>query len=193
MQQRNECLQTRREGDAVLYDRYAASILAYARLHTLSLEDAEDVMLEVFTATLEQEKLAMLTEKQQFVWLRRVAHYKLVDRYRRAAHLPVVPLEQVVEAVRQEEALSPEHMVLRREELERLYGAVSRLPLVQQQLLQLRFGEGLRFAEIAVLLNKREPAARTRSFLVWAALPARKKRGFWEPGLWSRRGSLNWP
>lgn len=160
MQQRNDCLQTCGAGVAALYDRYAASIFAYARLRAPSLEDAEDVMLEVFTAALEQEKLATLTEHQQFVWLRQVAHHKLVDRYRRVAHLPVVPLEQVIEAVREEEVLSPEHIVLRREELERLCGAVARLPLVQQQLLQLRFGEGLRFAEIAVLLNKREPAVR---------------------------------
>jgi RNA polymerase sigma-70 factor (ECF subfamily) len=145
---------------AALYDRYAASIFAYARIHTPSSEDAEDVMLEVFTAALEQENLSALAEKQQFAWLRRVAHNKLVDRYRRSAHLPVVPLDQVVETVRHEEALTPEQVALRREELERLYKAVSRLPLEQQQILQLRFGEGLRFAEIAVLLNKREPTVR---------------------------------
>jgi len=50
--------------------------------------------------------------------------------------------------------------VLRGEELERLYQAVRNLSLFQQQLLQLRFGEGLHFAEIAVLLNKREATVR---------------------------------
>jgi RNA polymerase sigma factor (sigma-70 family) len=159
MRQHDECIQ-KSSADAALYDRYAASIFAYARLHTSSAEDAEDVMLEVFTAALEQENLPALTEKQQFVWLRRVAHNKLVDRYRRSAHLPVVPLEQVVETVRHEEALTPEQVILRREELEQLYKAVSKLPLTQQQVLQLRFGEGLQFAEIAVLLNKRETAVR---------------------------------
>jgi RNA polymerase sigma factor (sigma-70 family) len=159
MQQHGECTQGKSVASA-LYDRYAASIFAYARLYTPSWEDAEDVTLEVFTAALEQENLSALTERQQLVWLRRVAHNKLVDRSRRAMHLPVVPLEQVMDTVRTEEALTPEQMVLRGEELERLYKAVSSLSLFQQQVLQLRFGEGLRFAEIAVLLNKREATVR---------------------------------
>src|SRR6266436_4962594 len=159
MQQHNECTQ-RKSAAAAFYDRYAASIFAYARLSTLSWEDAEDVTLEVFTAALEQANLSALTERQQLVWLRRVAHNKLVDRYRRSVHLSVIPLEQVKETVRTEEALTPEQMVLRGEELERLYKAASTLSLFQQQVLQLRFGEGLRFAEIAVLLHKREATVR---------------------------------
>lgn len=159
MQQHDEYAQGRSAG-AALYDRYAASIFGYAKLYTPSWEDAEDVTLEVFTAALEQGNLSSLTEQQQFAWLHRVAHNKLVDRYRRSVRLPVVPLEQVVETVRIEGGLTPEQMVLRREELERLYKAVSTLSLSQQQVLQLRLGEGLRFAEIAVLLNKREAAVR---------------------------------
>src|SRR5215470_19315209 len=94
MQQHDECTQGK-SAAAALYDRYASSIFAYARLYTPSWEDAEDVTLEVFTAALEQEKLSALTERQQLVWLRRVAHNKLVDRYRSVVHLPTVPLEQV--------------------------------------------------------------------------------------------------
>jgi len=159
MQQHDECTQGSSAG-AALFDRYAASIFAYARLYTPSWQDAEDVTLEVFTAVLEQDNLSALTERQQLVWLRSVAHNKLVDRYRHSARLPIVPIEQVVETARSQVALTPEQIVLRREELERLYKAVSSLSLFQQQVLQLRFGEGLRFAEIAVLLNKREATVR---------------------------------
>jgi RNA polymerase sigma factor (sigma-70 family) len=143
-----------------LYERYAASIFAYARLHTSSREDAEDLTLEVFTAALEQGSLCWLTEKQRFVWLRRVAQNKLVDRYRRALPISLLPLEQVLETVYTQEALSLEQFVVRREELERLYTAIRQLPLLQQQVLQLRVDDGLRFAEIAVLLDKREEAVR---------------------------------
>jgi RNA polymerase sigma-70 factor, ECF subfamily len=159
MQQHDECRQ-RKSKAAVLYDRYASSIFAYVRLYTPSWEDAEDITLEVFTAALEWENFSALTERQQLSWLRRVAHNKLVDRYRSAVHLLAVPLEQVMDTVRAEEALAPEQMVLREEELERLNQAVRSLPLFQQQLLQLRFGDGLHFAEIAVLLNKREATVR---------------------------------
>ena len=94
------------------------------------------------------------------VWLRRVAQNKLVDRYRRSHHVSLLPLEQVVETLQAEEALAPEQVVVRREELERLSSAVGKLPPLQQQVLQLRLGDGLRFAEIAVLLDKREAAVR---------------------------------
>src|SRR5207245_19674 len=133
MQQHDERTQEK-SAAAALYDRYASSIFAYARLYTPSWEDAEDVTLEVFTAALEWENFSALTERQQLSWLRRVAHNKLVDRYRSAVHLPAVPLERVRKTVRTEEALAPEQMVLRGEELERLYQAVGRLPLFQQQL-----------------------------------------------------------
>lgn len=146
--------------DSTLYDRHAAIILAYARAHTASWQDAEDLTLEVFLTALEHDNLSWLTEKQQLVWLWRVAHNKLVDSYRRPAHPPSVPLEQAVESACRDEALTPEQLVLRREELALLYEAIGKLSLHQQQVLHLRFGEGLRFAEIAVLLNKREAAVR---------------------------------
>ena len=159
MRDQDECPQLSSEG-ARLYERYAGSIFAYVRLYTPSFEDAEDLTVEVFTAALEQENLSWLNDKQQFVWLRRVAQNKLVDRYRRSMHLSVLSLEQVVETVHIAERLTPEQVVVRREELERLYKAVGKLSLLQQEVLQLRFGDGLRFAEIAVLLDKREAAVR---------------------------------
>jgi len=66
MQQHGECTQEKSAASA-LYDRYATSIFAYARLYTPSWEDAEDMTLEVFTAALEQANLSALTERQQLV------------------------------------------------------------------------------------------------------------------------------
>jgi len=146
--------------DSTLYERHAGIILAYARSHTASWQDAEDLTLEVFLAALEHDNLSWLTSKQQLVWLWHVAHNKLIDGYRRPGHPPTVPLEQVLEDACHDEALTPEQLILRREELEGLYKAVGKLSLQQQQVLQLRYGEGLRFAEIAVLLNKREATVR---------------------------------
>jgi len=159
MHQQDERLQLERAAQA-LYKRYAASIFAYARLHTPSWEDAEDLTLEVFTAALEHDNLSWLADKQQLIWLRSVAQHKLADRYRRSIHVSVIPLEQVVETVCTQETLSPEQVVVRREELQRLSTAVGKLSLLQQQVLQLRVGDGLRFAEIAILLNKSEGTVR---------------------------------
>jgi RNA polymerase sigma factor (sigma-70 family) len=159
MQPQDSCQQPH-GSDNALYDRYAASIFAYARLHTSSWEDAEDLTLEVLLIALEHDSLTWLTDTQKLVWLRRVAHNKLADHYRRSSRLPVVPLEQVIETVFYDDALTPEQLTLRHEELERLYKAVEKLPLLQQQVLRLRYGDGLRFGEIAILLNKHETAVR---------------------------------
>ena len=132
--------------ESTLYDRHAAIILAYARSHSASWQDAEDLTLEVFLTALQHESLSWLSHKQQLVWLWRVAHNKLVDSYRRPHQPPTVPLQHVVENACRDEALTPEQLVLRREELESLFQAVGKLSLEQQQILHLRFGEGLRFA-----------------------------------------------
>ena len=159
MQQQDEH-KLAQNSDNTLYERHAAIILAYVRSRTASWQDAEDLTLEVFLTALEHDNLSWLTDKQQLVWLWRVAHNKLIDSYRRPGQPPAVSLEQVVENASHDEALTPEQLVLRREELERLYKAIGKLPPQQQQVLQLRYGEGLRFAEIAVLLNKREATVR---------------------------------
>src|SRR5947209_1330359 len=148
------------QAEGGLFERYAASVFAYIRLHTPSWEDAEDLLLEVFVAAWEQRNLSWLAEKQRLVWLRRVAHNKLVDRYRRSHRGVALSYEHMFETLRSPEALLPEQVIVRREELAQLFSLVETLSLLQQQVLQLRVGDGLRFSEIAVLLNKREATVR---------------------------------
>ncbi len=145
---------------AALYDRYARAIFAYLRLHTPSREDAEDVTLEVFLAALEDHHLSGLSDDAQLAWLRRVARNKLIDSYRRSTRHPVVALDQVAETLYDDEAQAPEQLAVRHEEYTHLHAAVKRLSVLQQQVVRLRYGDGLRFAEIAVLLNKSEAALR---------------------------------
>src|SRR5947209_15901909 len=135
MQQQDEH-KLAQNSDSTLYERHAAIILAYVRSRTASWQDAEDLTLEVFLTALEHDNLSWLTDKQQLVWLWRVAHNKLIDRYRRSGHPPAVPLERVVENACYDEAQTPEQLVLRREELERLYKAIGKLSPQQQQVLQ---------------------------------------------------------
>jgi RNA polymerase sigma-70 factor (ECF subfamily) len=146
--------------DAALYDHYAHVIFAYIRLHLSSREDAEDLTLEVFLAALERDNLSALAEGEKLAWLRRVAHNKLIDRYRRLTHRPIVALDEVADTLYDDQEMVPEQIALRNEEYTHLRATLRRLPILQQQLLRLRYGDGLRFAEIAVILNKREGALR---------------------------------
>ncbi len=147
-------------GDTTFYDRYAHTILAYVQLHISSREDAEDVMLEVFMAAFEHHNLAGLAEQEQLLWLRRVARNKLANIYRHLQRHPSIALDNVAESLYDDEGRSPESIILRQERYRQLHIAINSLSLLQQQLLQLRFGYGLRFAEIAILLDKREAALR---------------------------------
>lgn len=145
---------------AALYDRYAATIFAYLCRHCASREDAEDVLLDVFVAALEDGTLAQTPETRHLPWLMRVAQRRLVDNYRRSKRRPVVALEEVADALEADEALAPEQRALQQETRDRVRAAIQRLPALQQEVLRLRFVAGLRSAEIAQALGKRHGAVR---------------------------------
>ena len=50
---------------ALLYRKHAPGLLAYVRMHITSVEDAEDLVVEVFMAALENVKFAVLSEKEK--------------------------------------------------------------------------------------------------------------------------------
>lgn len=143
-----------------LFDRYGEIIFAYIRVHTSSREDAEDLTLEVFTAAIEQNNLSALSDDTtQLAWLKRVARNKLIDHYRRLQRRPAVSLDSFVETML-DEAATPEEVALQREQHNELRTYVHDLPPFQQLLLRLRYGNGLRCSEIAVMVNKRENTVR---------------------------------
>jgi len=145
-------------GWIALYDRYGQVIFGYLRSHAPSLEDAEDLLLEVFLAAFEKEHLAALAPEEQLAWLKRVAYNKLANVYRRTRRHPQIPLDVLAETFFEEEG--PEQLALQQEEHGQLRTHIQQLPPMQRHLLQLRYGDGLSCAEIALLLNKREGAVR---------------------------------
>ncbi|MDQ2714209.1 MAG: sigma-70 family RNA polymerase sigma factor [Chloroflexota bacterium] len=146
------------ESQTSLYERYGPAIFGYLRLHMHSLEDAEDLLLDVFLAALEHDNLATWAPGEQLAWLRRVAHNKLVNVYRQTLRRPQVALDSIADTLLEED--DPEQLALRQEERTHVRASLQRLPILQQQILQLRYGDGLRCPEIALLLNKREGTVR---------------------------------
>lgn len=144
--------------DITLYDRFASTIFAYLYRQLSSQQDAEDLLLEVFTAALAHPALADLTEERQIAWLRRVARNKVIDRYRHAALHVELPLEHALDT--EDGQLTPEEYALRQESYERLHRAVQQLAPLQQQLIRLRYGNGLRLIEIAAIFEKSEGTVR---------------------------------
>jgi RNA polymerase sigma-70 factor (ECF subfamily) len=134
--------------------------MTYVRRHVPLREDAEDIVLEVFLAALEQKGLAQRSEPEQLAWLRHVAHHKFVDYHRRSTRRPAVPLEDAAETLLTDEDAAPDHLAVRREEDVLLRERLIQLPENYQTVLQLRFANGLRCTEIAKHLNKSDGAVR---------------------------------
>lgn len=155
------------DSPAGIYQEYAPLLFAYLRRQTASLEDAEDLLVEVFLAALERGQLLAVPSGERRRWLFGVAQHKLVDAYRRSARHPVVSLEALPDAWEEDAAQAPEQMVLDQEAQMELHAALRRLPPPQQEVLRLRFAHGLNAGEIAAVLGKSEGATR---ILIWRAL-----------------------
>lgn len=143
-----------------VYQRYASALFAYLYRHASSLEDTEDLLLEVFLAALERPGFAQLGQQEQEAWLWCVARNKRMDYYRRQTRRQGISLELVPEEVYEQEESTPETEFLRQEERERLRNNIARLPAFQQEIVRLRFTLGLSSAEIAAVLQKSEGSVR---------------------------------
>ena len=143
-----------------LYQQHASAIYAYIRLRVPSQEEAEDVLLDIFTAALENPKFAFWPEGEQLAWLKTVTRNKIVDWYRRANRYQPVELAEIADQLFDDDYQAPEHVAMRNEEHARLHAAMQGLSHLQQQVVRLRFFGDLRCSEIATVLGKREGTVR---------------------------------
>jgi len=143
---------------ASLYDQFATIIYGYLLTQVQHEQDAEDLLVEVFLAALNNAALPNLPGQGQLAWLRRVAHNKVIDRYRHMALLSLLPIERAVETI--DEAITPEQFAERQEKFAHLYQAVAFLPALQRELLKLRYRDGLKLHEIAEALERPEGTVR---------------------------------
>lgn len=145
---------------AALYQQYAPALFAYLLQHAPPGEDAEDILVEVFLAALENKQFSSLPEKAQLAWLWRVTRNKVVDAYRRSIRRRNVTLESITESMIDDDDLGPEHFALRQEEYNNLQVHLKSLSPLQQEVLRLRFSQDMRCSEIAAHMGKREGAVK---------------------------------
>ena len=140
------------DGKSALYDHFAAILLAYLCQMVSNRQDAEDLLLEVFMAAFNNETLSGLPARRQLAWLRHVAQNKVVDRYRHAAHLIMLPVDQAIGT--EDEGLSPQQYAEQQQTYECLSQAFAQLSPIQQELIRLRYGRDLRLTQIAEMFEK---------------------------------------
>jgi RNA polymerase sigma-70 factor (ECF subfamily) len=144
-----------------LYAKHAHDILRYIHRYIFSREDADDVLVEVFLAAIESSTLFKLSMEEQFAWLLRVARNKVVDYQRKVTRSPALPLNEMLDDLCDADLITPEKALVEQEEVALLRTHLSALPELQQQVLRLRFGDGLRTKEIAARLHKSDGAIRS--------------------------------
>ena len=106
-----------------LFHCHAPAIFAFLRRQTSSREDAEDILLEVFTAVIEQKSLGLLPQSQQRQLIWKIARNKLVDAYRRSMRRPSSSIELLQEDQFADDEQAPEQELLRLEEYALLHNS----------------------------------------------------------------------
>jgi RNA polymerase sigma-70 factor (ECF subfamily) len=151
----HELLERARSNDrqalSELYDRYALRIYGYLYRRTGNSQVAEDLTADVFVKVLEAVHASKSWKVSFQAWLYRIAHNVVADWYRGQDSRPLYPMDETIgdAAARVRGGTGPD--AWSREELR---GALMELTESQQQVLVLRFGEGLRAREIAEVLGK---------------------------------------
>ena len=154
----NANVDTIQRSHEALYDRFASTILIYLLQQVTPVQDAEDLLLDVFMAAFSDTLLDTFSSERQLAWLRRVARNKVIDRYRHNILITQLPLEQAL--TKEDARVTPEEYAEQQESLQILRQAIKRLSPLQQELLSLRYTQELRLGEIGTILDKSEGAVR---------------------------------
>ena len=149
-----------------LYDRYAPKMYAYIYRRVSDAALAEDLTSELFVRVLNAVQNEQAWRDSFVAWLYRIAHNLVVDTYRRrpppSVSLDDLPLES--------DADDPVEVVQEKTDRSRLRAAISQLTSDQQQVLALRYGEGLTAKETARIVDKTTGAVEAMQHRALAAL-----------------------
>lgn len=144
------------EAFALLYDLHFHRIYSYAYHHTGSHHDAEDITAQTF----QQARQHLASYQGRGVpfacWLYRIASNLMLYGGRKTD--PQTDLEGS-STLRSLDPL-PEDVILRRERARDLRSAVMALPASQQQVVMLKFSQGLRNRQIGAVIGRSEGAVK---------------------------------
>ena len=161
-----------RDGDpqafAALYDRYFEVVYRYVYYRVREVEEAEDVTSEVFFRAL--RAMPRYEPRQPFLaWLYRIARNAVIDRAR--ALRPRVSFEDALaHPDAGEHVVDPDVRILATDRRARLRAALATLTAEQQEVVILRFVEGLSAEEVGQIMGKRAGTVRGLQFRALQAL-----------------------
>jgi RNA polymerase sigma-70 factor (ECF subfamily) len=149
-----------REAFGRLYLKYLDGIYRYMYFRVnYHVEEAEDLTEQVFFKAWQSLEKFVINKGTFKAWLYRIAHNYLADYHRsRSKHQSVELKEQVAD---QPDLVGE---IWRREQSRSLLAAMGQLSEEQQQVVSLRFVEGMTHGEIGQVLGKKEEAVRAMQY-----------------------------
>jgi RNA polymerase sigma-70 factor, ECF subfamily len=148
-----------------IYERWITPVYQYFYHRTSDVQDAEDLTSQLFLAAM--QALPRYRHRGHFpAWLFSIARNMVNDYYRkgrREAHLEKAIYHTNTWSQYQLDRVdhkNPERVFSRKDEIQRLVRLVHELPQEEQELIRLRYVADLRFADIAVVINKSEAAVK---------------------------------
>ena len=172
----NKLIESAIAGDAnafgVLYEQHLEAIYRYVYFRVQSSADAEDLTEQVFLQAWEALPGYTYQGHPFSSWLYRIAHNTIVDYHRRNQYTArMAPPEQIYQMTwdGMSEPNSLEQLIAA-EEVDALAEAITQLPEVQQEVIILRFIEGLDHDTVANMIDKSNGACRTIQYRALTAL-----------------------
>jgi len=160
LQDEDQLIQRAQQGDLAavseLYNLHVDRIYQYVRYRTSDDQTAEDITAEVFLRAI--ESLSAYTDRGApfIAWLYRIAHARVIDYWRSSKRRQTAPLDDPLlqdGLVVIDDAIETDFLQHRS-----LWVALRQLTAEQQNVIILKFVQGLSNAEIAQLMGKTEGA-----------------------------------
>jgi len=163
---------------ADLYQKYVDRVYNYIYQRTGNHHDAEDLTARTFLKAFVHLAQYRCRGIPFSAWLYRIAHNAVANWYRDRHRHQMVSLDVLVGYSREEDR--PEDATQALEEKRALLRAIRRLPAERQQLLILKFSEGLTNAQIGQIMGRSEGAVKSlyhRTLLALREELQKKKTG----------------
>lgn len=144
-----------------IYEQYFEPVYQFIRLRVDDREQARDIAADVFLDFFVALHGQRAPSKSLRAWLFRVARNKIYDHYGSRKNFSTTTLDEWIPAAPEE---NPEAELMRTFQIERTRRALRMLVDEQQEVLLLRFGQGLGLQETADLMGKSVSAVKSLQF-----------------------------
>ncbi len=153
--------QNKQEALKAIYESYFPPVYQFIRLRIRNREQARDIAADVFLDLFVALRGRNPPRISLRAWLFRVARNKVYDHYGETKQFPTTTLDEWIPGSDTEEL---ETEFLRSMRVERVRHALRMLVAEQQEVLILRFGQGLSLQETADLMDKSVSATKSLQF-----------------------------